>query len=188
METRIPSASSRLSSDCMFLSVARMKELDRASIHFERPSNMEGENKNYVLAEAKQSIFNSRPQRKIHELLSMATSRFCHVCCLHSLLLPFFFSLCSPSAPTVLAQVLPALLSTRPGICRQAIALLPGVCTSPVFPLAAVLVTPGLCMWDSDFPFQEWLPGIKQTSCFLSYTLPLLFFPLKLKVKATSPP
>lgn len=134
METRIASASSRLSSDCMFLSVVRMKELDRASIRFERPSNMEGENKNYVLAEAKQSIFNSRPQRKIHELLSMATSRFCHVCCLHSLLLPFFFSLSSPSAPTVLAQVLPALLSTRPAICRQAIALLPGVCTSPVFP------------------------------------------------------
>lgn len=28
------------------------------------PSDVEGENKNSVLAEAKQNIFNSRPQRK----------------------------------------------------------------------------------------------------------------------------
>lgn len=55
---------------------------------------------------------------KIHELLSMATSRFCHICCLHSLLLPFLLSLSYPSAPTVPAQVLPTQLSTGPGICR----------------------------------------------------------------------
>lgn len=52
---------------------------------------------------------------KIHELLSMATSRFCHVCCLHSLLLPFLLSLSYPSAPAVPAQVLP----TGPGISRR---------------------------------------------------------------------
>lgn len=114
VETRIASASSYLSSDCIFLSIVRPEGPDRARIHFERPSDMEGENKNNVLAEAKQSIFNSRPQRKINELLSMATSRFCHFCCLHSLLLPFLFSLSFPSVPTVLAQVLPTLLSLRP--------------------------------------------------------------------------
>lgn len=104
---------------CIFLSVARPKGPDRARIHFERHSDMEGENKNNLLVEAKQSIFNSRPWRKIHELLSMATSSFCHVCCLHSLLLPFLlFSLSDPLVPAVLARVLPTPLSMRPGICR----------------------------------------------------------------------
>lgn len=133
METRIASTSSHLSSHCIFLSVARPKGQDRARIHFERPSDTEGENKNNVLAEAKQSIFNSRPRRKIHELLSMATSRFCHVCCLHSLLLPFLFPLSHPSAPTVFAWVLPARLSVGPGICRQLLCH-PGVCTSLMSP------------------------------------------------------
>lgn len=35
--------------------------------------------KKSMLTGAQQYIFNSRPQRKIHELLSMATSRLCHV-------------------------------------------------------------------------------------------------------------
>lgn len=55
---------------------------------------------------------------KIHELLSMATSRFCHVCCLHSLLLPFLLSLSYPLAAAAPARVLPTQLSTGPGICN----------------------------------------------------------------------
>lgn len=147
MEKRTARASSYLSSSCVFLSIVRPIGLYRARTHFERPSDMEGENKNNVLAGAKQSIFNSRPRRKIHELLSMATSRFCHVCCLHSLL-PFLFSLSYPLAPAVLAQVLSALLSMRPDICWPPLCR-QDACTSLMFPPHR-----SVCyLWDSDFQF-----------------------------------
>lgn len=155
VETRNADTRSHLSSDCIFLFAVRPKGPDRARIHFECCSDMEGEkNKNNMLAEAKQNIFNSRPWRKIHELLSMATLRFCHICCLHSLLLPFFFSLSYPSVPAVPAQVLPTLLSTRPGICRQSLCCQVAA-RHRCSPLAAVLATPGLCAGDSDFFYSK---------------------------------
>lgn len=100
-------------------------------------------------------------RRKIHELLSMATSRFCHVCCLHSLLLPFFLSRSYPWVPAVPAPALPTQLSTGAGICTKMSSMSPpGRSESEGFRLLI-------------------LRGTKEASCFLSCPLLLLFLPLK---------
>lgn len=179
METRIASTSSCLSSNCVFLAIARPKGPDRARIRFEHPSDMGGENKNNMLAEAKQSIFNSRPWRKIHELLSMATSRFYHVCCLHSLLLPFLFSFSNPSFPLFLPR---SCLHHSPQYLAFAGNHFATGCLhiTDVSPLQQCWLCLAHAHRIQIFLFQEVLPGTKQVSHFLSCPLPLLFFPLKL--------
>lgn len=64
LEAGMAGASSPLSSDCIFLSTVRPKGIEGAKNPSGCPSDREGENKNNVLAEAKQNIFNSRPQKK----------------------------------------------------------------------------------------------------------------------------
>lgn len=156
-----------------------------------------------MLTGAKQCIFNSRPQRKNHELLSMATCKLCHIC------LPPLFPLLSllPHRSGFLAWVLPAVLPVTAGLCN------PSLCHQVlaihwIFPhysswLHHYLVTlwgHSLCL---AYKFQDfkgfffffssskrWWLGPSKPAIILSSPLLLLFFPIKLLklLIHTSPP